>query len=291
MMKKNNIRKGLAAMLLGVATTASLSAQTVLLNDNFDDGKRNGVRVAGPGEVLPQSGWYESANGISSAATNSLVFTGNGLEVAYFQPVTMQVGETLTMTFDVSYSSANNVTNSLRFGMTNSHMTRTTADGQDGTVGLRTDDSGMYLGINPRNTVGNSRQYFTTGEVKTDLFFQGTNLFSGGLQNTLFSNTVNTVTYQYTLVSASELTLKIEITGDVNDPLANLGWQRTITSADSQFTTTFDTVGLYNSDGNQASFDNINVTYSGMIPEASNSAMMLGLGGVLCALYVRRRKA
>jgi hypothetical protein len=119
---------------LAVALPSMASA--ALLNDTFADNERST-------QNLPASAaWHFGSNGTSasaSATTGALVLsqgstTGATVAVtAYFAPLNNPqalsiVGSSITLTFDMAYTEAANVTHGFRFGLFNSGGNRLTTD-------------------------------------------------------------------------------------------------------------------------------------------------------------------
>jgi hypothetical protein len=130
-------------VILALATSAA-SAQVVYLNDTFADLDRTNQALPGSTQWTFGAHNLTAANAFASldAASGALVWdhtgpSGNSFSAiwSYFaasgSPVSLAVGETITLTFDVSFAVTGNFlssTGAFRFAMFNSNNVRTTTD-------------------------------------------------------------------------------------------------------------------------------------------------------------------
>ncbi|MDR1279311.1 MAG: PEP-CTERM sorting domain-containing protein [Opitutaceae bacterium] len=287
-----------------ILATLPLGAATVLLNETFSDGLRNGTRTPGVDDILPVSGWYATTPGSVSIRNNALSgTTSNSAMNAYFSAVTLGVGESLTLT--LNYTATSDVTNDnggLGFGLFSSGgvASRTTADSQDGSAGSRIDDKGIFVRMNPGKFIGGgSFEMRTTNDnaSRTDLFAWATPILSSGQNASSIANTSNTATFKITRDAADSLSVNIVITGDVKNPVPTAYlYTRTIASTDPAFTTVFDEVAFnwnLGTAGGSITLDNINVTYSGTlpgVPEPATVALFTGLATAAAVCALRRHR-
>jgi len=231
---------------------------TLILNDSFSDGSRTN-------QSLPNSAnWVTGGPSSNASVTNgALTFAdasaGQATAMTYFNAVNLQVGQSLTLSFDYNFTQVANADNSLMFGLYNSGGSYVTTDG---------------LGFN--NSIFNSYTgYATSGVFGADP--SGTGRDHIEARNNLGNNLLSIATYSEgpTTIQSGAATPGQTYTAwmQISRTAAGITVASTIgnTTLSQQFTsnffTKFDTVGIF-SNGNTGSLtlDNIKLDYAG-VPE------------------------
>jgi hypothetical protein len=283
-------------LLLGTLALP-LSAQTVttLINDTFTDLDRTN-------QSLPaSSAWFTSGTNVSTNidASGGALIVKNGLTtLTYFtasgSPVNLAVGESLTLSFTVSFSAVADAAGTFRVGLFNSG-TRFTADAFGNTNAAFSGNYAGYLGVvNPGATSGTNifRVYersannnLTSGSLTN---FTQTGGSSGGTFKTFAIDTVYSAMLTLTLVDATTLSINQSYTGVFSGDSVTSTASATISDT-SGLTTSFDTLSFYYNNTANLTFDNIKLDYTSAIPEPATVAMLAGFS-VLGLAALRRRR-
>jgi hypothetical protein len=277
------------------------AAQTTLLNDSFVDLDRTN-------QALPESAaWYygahhaTAANAFTSlnASSGSLVWdhsnAGNNSFSAIWayltpsgSPVSLLEGETIRLTFDVSFSGGSFSTsgNAFRFSLFNSGGNRVSQDfagTSEAGIAFGTTFSGWrgYEATLPVNTTANATADFILRERTGS----GNGLNTSGNWTTLAGSTVAEPLFAASTTYSGVLEITRVPTGaEVRAGIANVFTPAVIDTA-SPFLS-FDTVQFFSLDSlsHDITLDNIQVS---VVPEPS-SAAVVAFGAV--ALLLRRRR-
>jgi hypothetical protein len=297
-------RSRFVGLALLATSLPALASAAVLLNDTFSDGERATQTLANSAQ------WFAS-----SAATNLTVASGalslttgaSGTHaLAYFtssgSPVTLGIGESLSLTFDITLAGPTSVVGGLRIGLFNSGGTRISADGGGASNTAYTDDSGYMATVAPvgsatspfNNTLRVYDGRLTTGSTallaSTSNPPYATVLLSGNVANKNF-NAANVYNAIYTLsrTSATEMSISLSYTGIFSSDLS--ASTISITTVDNaSIATSFDTVAFYSHSGatSALTLDNVVVSY---VPEPSATAALTAACALGFVAARRRRRA
>lgn len=272
-----------AALLLALSSVSAHSA--TLLNDTFSDNERATQSLTG------SAAWGFSPNNggnTLSASTSALVYTAAAAgaaqySTAYFtasgSPVTLAVGETISLNFDFTLSSIVNSADAFRFALLSSHGTRMPSGFSGSNQAFSNSavfgaSDGYQAWINPGGTSFQLREEFVS-VVPTP--------FSGSAQ----IGTTNTTSLG--LAANTNYSANISVTRSATGALVS----STINGVTNSFLDTsgkfeFDSVSFFTSTAavptsGTLTVDNVNVS---VIPEPS-AALLGGLGAL--ALLRRRR--
>ena len=277
---KNALRKYSGTHNTGVALSvfvaffvlffcAAPAKATLILNDTFSDGER-------ATQNLPNSAhWYSGGPTPNmSVSSSGLTFrdatAGKATALAYFTPTQLQVGASLTLSFNYSFTQTATNDNSFMFGLY--------------------DSGGNYASKDSVNfgKLDNYTGYATSGVFGTDTSVSGSDHIEARNQPTdnllsLADYDVGTRSRQNGGATPGEIyaaSMKISRTAagiTVESQIGNTTMQQTY--SDSMFTT-FDTIGVFAPNGDAGSFtmDNIKLDYMGA-PEPS-SFFALGFFGL-----------
>jgi hypothetical protein len=284
--------KGLLVAVIAGFASGSLHAQ-VLLNDTFSDNERST-------QNLPTSAaWYVggSSGATTSAATGQLVTTtgtsagANTNLAAYFttsgSPQTLLVGETVTLSFSVSFAGASFVpaADAFRFGLFNSGGNRVTTDLTTGNGADAAFNS--WTGYSAWVPVGNVTSTSAAIRERTGT---STTLYAGGANPPLA-----TVAYTAnTLQLSTTYTGNLSITRNTSNSTISfdLGGVTTSFSDTTGNYFTFDSVAFFGTGGafgtnGTFTLDNVSVS---VVPEPS-TALFAGVGiGFLLINRLRRKR-
>lgn len=287
----------LAVAVVGIGLGAGQASAAVYLNDTFSDTDYTS-------QSLPSSAaWVygtDAASGVSlNASTGSLVLNRSNNHVgifAYFtasgSPVELSVGETITLSFDVAFSTTSGASGAagaaaFRWALLDSGGDRVTADfsGTSGGLESGTTFSG-WDGYKAQSSVSGS----PTSSDRSMITRERT-----GSQNALFTSAA--WTDSGTAITGPQLAL-----GAANVHAASLSLTRTAIGMDIQAsfggvttavfsdstpgTTKFDTVAMFanNIYGGAITFDNVKVE---VVPEPGTLGI-LAIGAI--GLLARRRR-
>ena len=279
-----------------------LAAQTVtttLLNDTFADGDRTTQSPPSSAQWL-----VSGTSGNMNVTGGALVSTSSMTNVAYFtaagSPVTLAAGESLTLSFSVSFSSVSNSVGLFRVGLFNSG-TRLANDNFQNTNAAFTGSYAGYFGAvntgatsgtnilrvyerpNTLNTLlaGSISNYTQTGGSVGGAFktFVAGNVYSGVLTLSRTDATTVSIFQSYTGIFGADSSSST-VSGTVSDT--------------SGITASFDTFGLfYNLSGQSVTLDNIKIDYTSVssVPEPSSAAALVGALALSATALRRRRRA
>ena len=244
-------------LLLGARSHA-----VILLNDTFADGERFT-------QGLPDSAhWY--VGGASSTASVSadgrLAFLdasgGKATAMAYFNPTQLLVGQSITLSFNYSFSQVANGDNNFLFGLYNSGGVRLAGDNLGFNNALFKNYTGYATsGVFGPDPSGPGRDHI---EARDKV---GNNLLSIALYN---EGAESRQTGGATLGQIDVASMQISRTGAGITVVSRVGNNQFSQQYNtSEMFTSFDTVGIF-SNGNTGTFtmDNVRVDYLG-IPEPS----------------------
>ena len=204
----------------------SLAARAgVVVSDPFTDGSRtnttggdalglvyySGVTTAGVLVVTNDNAGLGSGNALRFAPTSSF-----GRFVTYFGPLQLtQPGDTLTLQFDIRFAALppTNLSWTLRLGLYNSFLTRTTADGNNSP---RYDDVGYGCVVNSPGLAGNNLAVFAENIGTNDDILGGSTpgaIVTSGASGVspAWSTNKQTVLLQLSRSGASDLTVQAQI--------------------------------------------------------------------------------
>ena len=260
----------------------------VLLNDNFSDGERLTQNLPGSAH------WYSGGlSGNVSAGSDALVFTGDsggstpgsihGGGLAYFtaagSPVSLSIGQSMTLSFDYSYGQVDQTDWHFGFGLYNSGGSRVTTDntsfnnavfnaytGYEAAGIFGTDPSGLgRYKIAERNLTANNLLSTTAYTIL------GSNVKQIGGAS---AGTTYTASLTLTYADATDMVLSSVIAGQTLVRTNTIGLVKS-----------FDTVGIF-APGTPGTFtfDDVQVAVTS-VPEPS--ALMLVVTGVLAVTGTR----
>jgi hypothetical protein len=287
-------------LLCLLATLAlPLSAQTTatLFNDTFDDGER--ATQNPPGSVK----WSSSIGTALALTDNQLVQTPSGassypITLGYFtaqgSAVTLGVGESLALSFSVSFIAPSTGTGGFRFGLYDSSAA----------ASRKTSDSFSRAD----STFADYTGYFTTATLSGGpgaRFYErgGADLIGGSLSNHsavgnfggggtgFVEGNVYAVSLSYQRTAAATLVLGVSYTGIFGEDSVASTVTHTVSDTDAS-AFSFDSISFYlhgTGAAGAVTLDNITLEYSS-VPEPSSVALLAG-GAVLALGLVRRRHA
>ncbi len=244
----------------------------VIFEDNFSDGNRDGWYTSTYNTTRSLS--VESGRLTVSTGSNALSF------LTYFTPTTINVGESITLSFNFTVSNAF-TTEGLRYGLLNSFDSRLSADVGDSGPGSTFNGYQGVAGFQSMSTTeqrlrarsGGSDALWTVnpGGFNTQLLFQNANL---GLTA---GPTIYDGEFSIERTDATSLLITSTLNG--------VAISTTQTSA-TNFT--FDTIGFNVGNGNVGfSIDDVSIV---LVPEASHYALLTALPLLGTLLFLRRRR-
>jgi len=272
--KKSSRRVFLAAFVAYVvlALFAAKAGATVILHDVFSDGSYTNQALPGSAD------WYIGGPtpNMSISPTKGLTFQSanndKATAMAYFTPTDLQIGQSLTLSFNYSFTQTSNSGNDFIFGLYNSggsHLSKESSNNfaNDGTFNNYTGyaASGVF-GTDP-SAIGSdhieARNLTGSSLLSTDSYTQGTSYTQSGAAT------------PGQIYTASMSIARTAAGVTVTSQIGNTTMTQTYTGA---MFTKFDAVGVF-SNGNSGSFtmDNIQLDYVGA-PEPS-AFYALGLFG------------
>lgn len=273
------MKRFLLVLLATVVASGGAQATTVLLDDTFTEASR----TAAPN--LPTSTpWYASSGTLSLTGSPHTLQLGTNsqLMIGYFNPVSLSVGDSVTLSF--TFQLAGTVVGSasaIRLGLFNSGGTYTTADNlglSNGTVYNNYTGYGALIDPSGANATSTAKRGLQTGT--SALVTSGT---FGGFGSTAAQNALSTGTpYTATLTitrNASNATVAFSLNGT------------TVSNTDVTNYSTFDTVTFFGSmgSGTTATFSEIQVTTTA-VPEPRAAALAGAAGIALLALAAGRAR-
>lgn len=293
----------LFALVGALAGPLSAQTTTTLLNDTFTDNER-------ATQSLPTSSkWMTSGSAGTAdnldASSGALVAKNTLTHLTYFtaenSPVNLAIGDSLTVSFDVSFSIVHDTPGVFRVGLFNSGGHRFTGDNIGNTnAAFATGYDGYLAAVNVGQTAGNNNIFNLRERTATNNLTSGSiggsggfsNLGSGGAAKTFAANTVYNAVLTFTLVDASTLAISQSYSGLFAGDTVVSTASATLSDTAS-LTTSFDTLSFYYQTSNTdfTTIDNIKIDYTSTIPEPSAFAAFAGLGGLACVAFRRRRAA
>lgn len=284
----------LLPLLASLALPLSAQTVTTLLNDTFTDLDRTN-------QALPaSSAWFTSGSTVNTnidasggalvvknALTNLTYFTGAG------NAVNLANGESLTLSFNVSFSAVADAAASFRVGLYSSG-TRISADNFGNTNSAFSGSYSGYMGgVNIGSTGSNIFRVYERG-TSTSLISGsiGTSGYAltgsgGGAVKTFVPDTVYSAVMTITRVDASTVSISQSYSGIFSGDSVTSTASATISDT-SGVNTSFDTLAFYYNNTANLTFDNIKLDYSA-IPEPSTFAFLAGFGALACVAIRRRR--
>lgn len=237
------------------------------------------------------AGLTESGSAITSTGDSD----GNRSVWAYFAPQTLNTGDALTVSFDLTLQgSALNQGRGIAVGLFSSNGTiQTGAVGGIGNDDMK-DDFGYLQSIGTgSNTTSRLESWSGNGSYRTAPLGDETALTT--LNNATSLGIADTDTYNvaFTIIrDGTDFSLQTRLDGSLVNSLSGVG---TLSGGgfDGTSTYTFDMLGFgIKNFGQDVAFSNIGVEYSGVtaVPEPSTYAMITG-GLVLGFILLRRRKS
>lgn len=263
-----------ALLRLGVPGRATI----LLVNDSFSDGERSTQNSTG-------SQWF------TGGATSNVSVTNGALNFAdasgakatilsYFSSTTLEVNQSLTLSFSYNFGQISNGDNNFMFGLYNSGGSYVTKDN----TGLNSFTVGGYTGYAASGVFGNDpsgpgRDHI---EVRDKV---GNNLRSISFYNegpeTIQSGGATPGEWYDAVLQIARTAEGITVTSTIGTTTISQ------TYGPSSYAT-FDTVGIFDS-GNTGTFalDNISVSYSGA-PEPTPLGALLAMGLMISAQQVKQ---
>ena len=257
------------AVLLGLLLGAQVQA-TLLVNDTFSDGER--LTENQPGSLHWVTGGPSSNVSVNSSTGMTFLDASKGqaTAMAYFSPTVLELGQSITLSFNYSFQQIANGDNNFMFGLYNSGGSYATKDG---------------MGFN--NSIFNSYTGFAaSGVFGSDPSGPGRDHIEARDKtgNNLLSIATYTEGQEYIQSGAATpgqiytASLQISRTAAGMTVESRVGNTDIVQKFTTDLFTKFDTVGIF-SNGNTGSFaiDNVQVNYSGL-PEPSPCWAMACLG-------------
>ena len=266
-------------LLVGLVWMGLVGSQvqaTVLINDTFSDGER--LTQSEPGSAH----WFAAGSNVSTS-TGGMTFasTSGGVgAMAYFNPVQMQVGESLTLSFNYSFQQIANGDNNFMFGLYNSGGSYATKDG----TGFNNSIFNSYTG------------YAASGVFGTDPSGPGRDHIEA--RNKTGNNLLSISTYtegqehiQRGGATPGEIytaSMQISRTATGITVKSTIGSTDILQKYTSDLFTKFDSVGIFANGEAALTVDGVKLDYSG-VPEPS-PVLAMALFGVLVFGKMARHK-
>ena len=248
------------ASSLFLAGLTSPAKASVIFNDSFLDGERLI-------QALPNSShWYTGGPSSNVSVTDGMLTfadasAGKATAMAYFNKVTLQVGQSLSLSFDYRFSQVANSDNSFMFGLYDSGGSYQTKDA----VGFNNAIFNNYTGYATSGVFGNDPSGPGRDHIEArDL--TGHNLLSIGTYTEGMEYLQSGAATPGQIYTAS---MQIARTAEGITVQSKIGNTVMIQKYTTQMFSQFDTVGVF-SNGNSGTFaiDNVKLDYNG-IPEPS----------------------
>jgi len=280
-----NLKAGFTRLLAGIVCLflAHQSCATVLLDDTFADGDRTTQSVpssakwvvGGPSSIVSVS----PTSGLTLTQTASAQATA----LAAFNKVTLQVGQSLDLSFSYSFNNTSVADNAFMFGLYNSGGQ---ALPQDGT-GFNSSVFKNYTGIATSGVFGIDPSGPGRDHIEERLPSAGNNL------NSIGTYTEGQESIQHGAATPGEIyeaSMQITRTASGLTVVSEIGTTQIVQQFAGDAITQFDTVGIF-SNGNTGvfTFDNVDVEMVGVAPEPSTSAGIAALGMLVVGSTLRRR--
>jgi hypothetical protein len=255
--------------LLGL-TASVLSAGTVF-SDDFSDNDR--------------AGWFSSTKAGISASSGALVIdSGRSVQTGFTLTEALDVGDYISLSFQVSFSTAGDANSGFRFGLFNSE--ESDQPSSDGNTAY-SDYNGIIVATNPGATTGSpaSFRYRTPSVNSTALMTT-----ASGYYTTIGENGATAVAFPTATVLDVEIALLRTLSGlNLSFSIINGTTILQSYSVDYSSPTTysFDVLGISSTNAVGAmTIDNVRVS---LIPEASAYSFMAGACCLIGASIIRRR--
>ena len=274
-------------------------------------------------DLSSMSGWFNSSNSGMSVVNGGLSVSAGRHALTYFAPsATPQAlasGESLQVTFDLSFTTVGTTSGGFRVGLFDSNgATRPTAHGDsdafqnyDGYAFTWTPNPGSgsnSLNLRKRLTDGTNQLLSSiTDGTNYSIFNSGNSSSSGSASGQVFqTGTVYAATYSISRGSGNALTIDFSVTGGAAG--WNFGKSYSITGPNDLAFDAFAILSVSNtapSSGSNFAIDNLRILHTaassgglsaqdvggGAIPEPSTYALGAGLAALGLAVWRRRRKA
>jgi hypothetical protein len=292
----------LLAATLALLTTSALG-QVVYLNDQFTDGDRINQSLPSSGQwtfgAHPGTGATPFAS--LDATSGSLVWdhsgTGNSFSAIWSHftdsgsPITLAVGETITLTFNVSFSVGGNFLSQaggFRFALFNSNGSRTTTDfASTNETGIASGTTfNGWRGYEGQTPISNTLTGTDTNDFLTrERTGSGAGLFSSANWTPFSSSAKLEPLFASATIYDGSLSISRTGAGTVVQASINGVTTNSVVDATAPFVA-YDTVAFFVLDGvsKDVIIDNVNVS---VVPEPSSCCL---LGAAALGLVRRRRK-
>ena len=282
------------------AACQTAAAQTTLLSENFN----------------PPTWFNSSGSGMTLASDGKLSVTAGRHALTYFAPsATPQAlasGESLQVTFDLSFTTLGTTSGGFRVGLFDSNgANRPTANGvstgfqgYDGYAFTFTPNPGSdtnSLNLRRRLTTGSDQLLTTTADTTYSVFNSSNSSSSGSATGQVFqTGTVYAATYSVSRGSGTALTIDFSVTGGAAG--WNFGKSYSITGPNDLAFDAFAILSV-STNGSNFAIDNLRILHTaassggisaldvggGAIPEPSTYALGAGLAALGLAVWRRRR--
>ena len=297
---QNSFRQLLLTGAACAALQTAAAQTTVLRNDDLSS----------------MSGWFNSSTSGISLLNGGLSVSAGRHALTYFAPsATPQAlasGESLQVTFDLSFTTVGTTSGGFRVGLFDSNgATRPSANGvsagfqgYDGYAFTFTPNPGPdtnSLNLRRRLTTGSDQLLTTTADTTYSVFNSGNSSSSGSATGQVFqTGTVYAATYSVSRGSGNALTIDFSVTG--GGAGWNFGKSYSITGPNDLAFDAFAVLSV-STNGSNFAIDNLRILHTaassgglsaqdvggGAIPEPSTYALGAGLAALGLAVWRRRR--
>lgn len=286
--KRSGFRKT-ARTSLGVALCLFLGVfghqlgATILLDDTFSDGNRTAINLSTSAQWFV--GGASSVASVNSATGLTLTQTGAAQATAlgYFNATTLQVGQSLELSFSYSFKNAAVADNAFQFGLYNSGGQYLTKDG----TGFNNNVFKNYTGYATSGVFGIDPSGLGRDHIEERLPLAGNNFNSMG---TYAEGLEHIQQGAATPGEMYEASMRITRTASGMTVTSQIGTAQIVQQFAGTAATQFDTVGIF-SNGNTGVFtiDNVKVDLMGVAPEPPTAAGVALLGMAAAVNKLRRR--
>ncbi|MBC2601794.1 hypothetical protein [Puniceicoccus vermicola] len=257
-----------------IASVQSQAASQIIYSDNFSDGNRDGwYNSNASGGLVVDNGQLKSINTTSRFLT-------------YFSPTSLEVGESMTVSFDLEMASVGDSNYGFRIGILDSEglSNQVSADDYGDTNALFNNYSGYRLNTNLGADTSNITTFAGRTGVSDDLLGSTsmTSVSGSGTANgvKIEAETSYPTSFTFLRTDTDTLSLSFSMNGIV------------LSTQDSPANTfTFDTLAFYRKQdaGGDIFLDNVEVSYDG-IPEPGQASMIFGAIAAAVIMIRRRRR-
>ena len=249
---------------------------TLVLDDSFSDGER--MTQSAPSSAHWYTGGDSSGMGVTDAG---LTFQGAyASTMANFNPVTLQVGQTLTLSFTYAFAQTATSDNNFLFGLYNSGGSSLTKDGLGFNNALFNNYTGYatsgVLGVDPS---GPGRDHIEVRD-KTGHNLLSIATYTEGLEHIQSGGATPGQIYEASMMiarTAQGITVESRI--GASDMVQSY--------TSSEVFTTFDSVGIFSATGT-LTIDNVKLDYAGL-PEPSSCLAITLFGMAVCSGAIRSK--